>query len=842
KWIMPDPNAEDQEIKVPITKEMVPNAYITLTAIQEHAQTVNDRPLRMFGILPIGVKDKSTNQELLINMADELKPKEKFDIEIKSADGKPTQFTIAVVDEGLLDLTNFKTPDPKKEFFKKIRLEVETYDLFAHVIGANADDVFKTFSIGGDEDYRESQLDPFEKKKRFKPICMFKGPVSTDGTGKAKVSFEMPNYVGSVRVMVVGARGNTYSSAEKTVPVKSDLIVQPTIPRALKPGDEFEIPVNVFATKENIGEVDIKIETEGPLTVIGSKSFKHSFQKEDDKLFKYKLKVNEAVGQAKITIKGISKTATSVSETDIAVLPSAAREYVQETKIVKPGESIQFDIPKVGLDGTNNARIYASQFPNMDFMHRLEWLVRYPYGCIEQTTSSVYPQLVLKELYSKNSIRWKQVDTNINAGIERLNLFQTPNGGFSYWPGGVTESTWGSNYAAQFLIEAKDKGFHVPDHMYDGVIRYLERQTKRSQNETENWQLMTRVNRCFVLAQAGKAPMQEMNLIRQNHYDKLKSVQKWQLVAAYKLAGAEDKIESLIGAIDLDVEEYNEFAYTYGSTYRDLGIILRCLVILDKSEQSALVAKDVASKLSGKYWYSTQTLGQMLLGIAEYFKYAGISVQEEVIIRGTATLPGGNEVEFEEVNDYRLYIDKGYGEKLTFSLDQNVDAKQLYVSLSANGVPLTDKTKDEEKNIRLDVTWFNEDGDVVSIDQLEQGSTVYGKYTVNNSSALPHVDEVALVQLLPSGWEIENMRLSGEVLPEWTKGWNLGREEYVDIRDDRIMWFFDLNGSRRLNFLVKINAIAAGTYSMPGARCEAMYNNDFVATKTSKQVVVKVEN
>ncbi|MEO9967448.1 MAG: MG2 domain-containing protein [Reichenbachiella sp.] len=835
KWITPS-EQEEMRVKLKISKSMVPNAYVTITVLQEHSQTKNDRPIRMFGILPLQVINPDTKQGLHIAMVDELKPKEFFDVNISTHDGKPTQFTVAVVDEGLLDLTNFQTPNPWKTFFRKIRLEVETYDLFGHVIGANESDVFKTFSIGGDMDYRESQVDPFKKKKRFKPICMFKGPLMTDSNGKAKVNFEMPNYVGSVRVMVISANGNKYGTADKTVPVKSDLIVQPTIPRALKPGDEFEIPVNVFATKENIGNVDITMTTEGPLEVIGKKSIKHTFNTEDDQLFKFKVKVKAAVGQAKIMVSCKGATAESFFEADVPVSPSAPRIYDKSEKIVKSGESVTFDLPKMGMDGTNNARINLSLFPNMDFMHRLEYLIRYPYGCIEQTTSSVFPQLALKSLLGYDRHRAAEIDKNINAGIDRLRLFQLADGGFSYWPGGTEASAWGSNYAGQFLIEARNQGYVVSDAMYDGIIRYMERAARYPNKEKKH--LMTRVNRCFVLAQANKAPLQEMNLIKQNNYQDLNNVQKWQLITSYKLAGAIDKVQNLIDSVGTNVEEYKEFSHTYGSQNRDLGLILKCLVLLERDENAALMAKYIAETLSSNHWYSTQSTGQMLLGIGSYFNYAGITAAEDLIIEGELLLPNGKKETIKSVNKYQYYINKGYGKQLTVSLDKDLTVPQLYATLSYNGVPMIDTTGYQHNNISMSVNWYNEDGENIKIGEVTQGMTFYGHYKISNESVIPRIDEVALLQLLPSGWEIENTRLSDEILPDWMRNWNTGYEDYLDIRDDRIMWFFDLSKGRPLDFVVKVNAITKGSYQLPGARCEAMYDNDYIATRPTIPVKV----
>lgn len=837
QWIAPK-DEEDMVVKLKISKSMAPNAYVTVTVLQSHNQTSNDRPIRMFGILPITVTDPASKQDLVIDMPDELQPKQDFFVKVRTTNGDRTQLTLAVVDEGLLDITAFKTPEPWKFFNAKINLGVETYDLFGQVIGANQGDVFKTFSIGGDGDYRESQLDPFEKKKRFKPVSMFSGPLLTDSEGKATFKFTMPNYVGSVRVMAVSAKGKVFGHAEKTVPVKSDLIIQPTIPRALKPGDEFSIPVNVFATRENLGLVKINIETDGPIEVVSKAMHSHTFSAVDDQLFSYQLRVLPAVGPASIRITGSGQNISSLYETDINIVPAASRVYQKAEQEIKPGSSVQLEIPKLGLDGTNNARLQLAVFPNMDFMHRLDYLIRYPYGCIEQTTSSVYPQLALKSLF-KGEKQQQEIDHNVNAGIDRLSLFQTSDGGFSYWPGGQQASEWGSNYAGQFLIEARRKGYAVPNTMYDGIIRYLERQSRRTRSEQHY--LMMRVNRCYVLAQAGKAPLSEMNLIRQNEYNKLKNVQKWQLIAAYKLAGAFDKVKDLIPGIKVEADEYQEFAHTYGSRHRDLGLILRCLVLLERPDDAELLAKTLAKTLSSNNWYSTQTVGQMLLGMGEYFEMAGISAAKDLIIEGQVTLPDGTTTDIRAVDNYQMYIGSGYSEKLTLALDGGVQANKLYATISANGVPLKDSSTESNQNIQLDVQWYNEDGDRIDVSSVQQGTSFYGRFTAFNGSVVPYIEEVALVQILPSGWEIENTRLSSAVMPAWMEGWNTGSEEYLDIRDDRIMWFFDLRKAK-LDFVIKVNAITAGTYEMPGARCEAMYNRDYMATKAGKSVTVTKAN
>ena len=233
RWYRLDGKEEEAKIPIAVSAAMIPTAYASVSLIQPHAQTDNDRPMRLFGVVPIEVHDPATRLDFAIHMPDLLRPGEPFAVEVQSA-ADSAAFTIAVVDEGLLALTDFHTPDPWESFFQKQRLSVRTFDLFAHVIGVAKGDPFKTFAIGGGfAAKQQAQRDP---RRRFPSVSMFAGPLHTDAAGHARVQFTMPNYVGAVRTMVVGARGKRFGHAEKTTEVKSDLMVLSTLPRVIGPG------------------------------------------------------------------------------------------------------------------------------------------------------------------------------------------------------------------------------------------------------------------------------------------------------------------------------------------------------------------------------------------------------------------------------------------------------------------------------------------------------------------------------------------------------------------------------------------------------------------------------
>jgi len=816
KWYYPN-GENEMAIKIPITKEMFPNSYVTVSVIQPHSQTVNDRPIRSFGILPLMVDDRDTKHFIDIKTTSQFRPSEEFEIVLQTSDREQTQFTIAVVDEGLLDITQFRTPNAWKEFYKKIRLAVKTYDLFSHIIAANIGDVFKTFSIGGDMDYRESQLKPDKGKKRFKPVSLFKGPITTDNTGRAVVKFKMPNYVGSVRIMVIGARKNSYARAEKTVPVKTELIILPTLPRVIGPGEKFTIPITVFAMEDNIGNVTLNVKTEGPLKVDGSNKQTLKFDKASDKDAFFDIDVLPKVGQSKVIITAKSDKYSASYDVDLMVRPSSARIYKSFDHKIEKGSDLDIDIPGEGLEGTNRATLTISNFPNINFGHRLKWLMHYPYGCIEQTTSSVFPQLYLKRFIKYPDAYSETMDRYVNAGLERLIRFQIFAGGFSYWPYGSKASEWGTLYGGHFMVEAKKRGYHVAEDLYQNWLKFTKRAARK-----HNGGLMYRVYRSYILALDGNAELSEMNALKESQFDKMNNVQKWLIAASYKLAALPDDANSIIKNVGTKTENYTDFSGTYGSGLRDKAMILDAMVILEKFDLADELTREIASAVATRTWYSTQTIGYSLLAIGKYMQ----------VVMGDQK----NLIDSDKSLD--IEIKNGYGKPINIAVDEETTTDNLYLTLAWDGVPLKSTVIDENKNLKLDVVWYDEDGSSINPSKLMQGTTFYGKFTVTNISNISRIDEVALVQVLPSGWEIVNTRLLDESLPLWTDSFTLNREEYLDIRDDRIMWFFDLRKSKKLDFVVKLNAVSVGEFDLPGTITEAMYNNNYKASKAGKKVKV----
>ena len=838
RWYRLDGSREEASIPVPVTADMVPTAYATVSLIQPYAQTGNDRPLRLFGVVPIEVHEPETRLDLDIHMPEMLRPGEPFEVEVVSA-ADSAAFTLAVVDEGLLALTDFVTPDPWKAFFRKQRLGVSTFDLFAHVIGAARGDPFRVFAIGGGMAAKRAGREEEARRRRFPPVSMFAGPLSTDASGRARVRFVMPNYVGAVRAMAVGARGRRFGRAEKTVEVKSELMVLSTLPRVIGPGDRIEVPVTLFAMADSLGAVEVSIQVEGPLTVAGAARRQVDLSGPGERDLTFELEAAHAVGPATVVVEASSASGARASRrTDIEVRASSPVVYESEERAIRPGEAVSFTVPAKGMPGTNKARVSVRRRPGFNFDNQMLRLVRYPYGCLEQIVSSVFPQLYLKDLVDlkpeERRIVAADVDERVNEAILRLRRYRLPDASFSLWPGQRRSSPWGSTWAGHFLIEARALGYHVPEELLQGWLRYQHAQSSLTRDP-----LKVRVYRVYLLALAGDPALGAMNLLKENELGSMSNLDKWLLASAYQLAGIEGTADEIARGAGLEVDEYRELGNTYGSGLRDKALILDALVLFQRWGAADELALEVAHGVT-RGWHSTQTTSAALLALGKYVR-AMQGDGPPAPLTGTIRLPGGESVPFRtESLGWQVEIASGFGGQVEVRVDSAVAGERVFAALDWEGVPLRGQVPDEEGRIKLSVEWLDEDGMTIAPDTLAQGTAFWCRIRVENGSRDHGLEEVALTQMLPAGWEIESPRLAAGPRPAWMKGWRLNAEEYLDVRDDRADWFFDLpRGGKALDFALKLNAVTRGTFARPPTQVEAMYDRDFRGRKAGGTVVVR---
>ncbi len=810
-------------LDVPVTEAMLPNAYLHVVAIQPHAQTSNDRPLRLHGVVPIPVEQVDTRLEVELTAPGTLRPGQDFEVEVKVPPGRPATVTVAVVDEGLLDLTAFTTPDPWQFFFAKERLSVATFDVFDQVIGAIWGDVHRRFEVGGDEDsFRQKRSGPV-KARRFPPVALFSAPVRSDGTGRVRARFTMPRYLGSVRVMAVAAAGGAYGSAEAAVPVRDPLVLLPTLPRVAGPDESFELPVTVFALDRALGEVEIAVEATGPLAVVGPARAELSFDSPGERDVAFTLAAGNRAGVATVTVTATAKGARSEAVTELAVRPVNPYRVELRELVVPPGGELALEVPALGVEGTRSARLRISTMPGLTFGHRLTALVRYPYGCMEQTMSAVFPQLFLKDLMAADHQRHddlaRQIDRNLDAGIERLRRFTTPEGGFAYWPGGAETDQWATNYGGHYLLEARRAGYHVPDDLLRAWTGYQKRMAAREAGD-----LRTRCYRLFVLALAGEPQTGPMNLMKEERLDVLDPLSRWLLAAAYQLSGMDAAARQLVSGAPTAVPPYREQGATYGSGLRDAAMMLYLATLMERDQTALELYSRVNTELGGTEWLSTHEAGYALLAAGSYLRRTW---RQEAPVRGVLELGDGARGLTFDQRGGAVGFDLAEAVGRTVTVRSRSDAP-LHAVLEWEGIPIEGPTEPEARNLALERRFLDEDGRPTDPSRLAQGSLFWCHLRVSAPS-WGLVENVALTQIFPSGWEIDATRLRGEAPPDWARRLQLGREVFTDIRDDRVMWFFDLRSRQPQDFLVKLVAVTRGSFLLAPASVEAMYDPDFRA-------------
>ncbi len=828
-------------VEIPVTRDMIPNAYVSVSLFQPHGTGSNDRPLRMYGIAPLKVEDPLTRENLTLKTSEVLRPNKDFTVEVRTASGTQTQFTVAVVDEGLLDLTRFQTPDAWKSFYAKQRLALATLDLYSQVLGSYKDDVFRSFAIGGAEDAKslaERELGGKKEDsrvKRFKPVALFSGVLKTDERGVGKATFSMPNYMGSVRVMAVSAKGARYGSSSLTVPVRSDIILLPNLPRVLGPGEKFRVPATVFVLEDGIGKVDVEIATEGPVKATGPKTQGIRTSKNSESDVYFELETLPAVGPAKITVTARGGSAFAREETEILVRASSPVIYRSEQITLKPGERRTFSVETGGLPGTNRTKLTVQRRGDLKLGNRLSWLIHYPYGCIEQTTSAAFPQLYLRNFIDSKT-QDRAIDENIDAAIERLRKFQIPSGGFSYWPGQTEASAWGTNYAGHFLLEAKALGYAVPQDLLDRWMSFQQSAATAGRDGME-----ARIYRLYLLAKAGRPAIGPMNLIKETAPN-LREMESWTLAAAFKLAGMERAAFDLAQRAGTEPKRYTEFAGTYGSDLRDRAMILDAALVLGLTDTADRIFDVIADHVSGNAWYSTQTLGYSLLSMGKYL--AALKAGDNPVLSGTVTISGGGRKTFsttEEAWTMEIPENPASRQETTVEIDSSAGASRVFALLEWEGQPLKYLDDAVSENFALQIEWRDQNGNTVDPAVLKQGEEFWQTITVTRTGK-EYLDlaEIALTQILPSGWEPVNLRLTGETPPSWTGNRTSGREKYLDIRDDRISWFFDMPSSlRRMSFSAKYQAVTEGSFTLPPTQVHAMYRNDYRALIPGATVEVR---
>lgn len=895
-------------LSIPVRSSYRPNVYLSATLmrpIPSDAVPSNDYqplPARAFGVIPL--KLDATQRRLSIDMflsqQDAAGVASKMPLsgdETRTVDGESTEVTvrpnssvditfqvqgrrswqkyevcIAAVDEGILSLTDFQTPNPHDYFYRQRGLKTRSFDLYSGILPEIAG-LTDNSSTGGDaapDTARAKRLNT-GSIIRVKPVSLWSGFVQTDGRGRGAVQFKIPQFNGKLRLMAVAFAGADYGATQAYLTVREPIVLTPTFPRFLAGGDKLRVPVTLFnGTGEN-GEFTVKLQKRGAVQLLsadpavaeisesqpstvggisksrqspieeGSQSRRLSVDAGAEALAFFDVRVHDAIGEVGFNLSAHGNAETTEMDVKLPLRSTAPPITTTGQGVVRAGEPVDFIFPANLIPDASEFSLTLSPFPNIAFADSLRYLVRYPYGCLEQTTSRVFPLLYFSDLARSVELMLAGddlVDHYITSGITKLESMLTARNHFAYWPGGTYVNAWSSIYASHFLVEARKAGYEVADRVYDAMLDGLRERAKFSLNaegregsEKIKTDIALATYAAYVLAAAGHPDRGTMNYLKNRGLSGFSDYSHFQLAGAFALSGElETALSMLPVSVALGANEKNSARWETGNTFdspiRAQAIMLDTLAEVNENHPSIpMLVKNLRDAASdGNRWRTTQDNAFAFLALGKIMKK-----QMDRNYTGTLKLNGEDFAEF-DATEVR-YTDEAWdGVRVQISVEGE---GSCYYYWSAFGIQRGSYVEEYEREIQARRRYFNKDGEAVAR-QFVHGDLIVAEITVKALTA--NLENVVVVDMLPAGFEIENPRLESRAGIPWLKAQDF-KPDYLDIRDDRLIFFGTFPRQRERKFYYALRAVTHGEFTLPPITAEAMYD----ATKSTVSGSARIE-
>ena len=820
RYLKAENNTASMELSV--EDDFMPNVYVSAVLFRK-VKSMNIPLLVGHGFAPLFAERKSNKLAVSISAPEKIRPRGKQKVTVSVAGEKNVFVTIAAVDEGILQVKNYATPQPYSYFYARKGLETQTFDFFRDLL-PEYDKKQKSSSGGSDYEAKAKRTNPVSAL-RFKPVALWSGIVKTNSDGEADVTLDVPEFSGELRLMAIAYKGGKFGTAEKPMKVADPIVVTPALPRFASPNDVITMPITAFNTTEKPVSVKFTISTEGPILAT-QQSAELDVNANQEKYVNIILKATDQIGKATVKVVTEALGEKFESVTEIPVRPLSA--YVTESVagIVTGGNTVSMTMSDKYLPNGRKSYLTVSPFPVANFAKELKYLVGYPHGCLEQTTSKAFPQIYLRDiavLLDPTILEKGSPTYFVNEAITKITGMQGNDGRFSYWPGGSEVNTWATVYATHFLIEAKKAGYSVPEGTLKSALSAIatiarSKQTMDyyiySNHKTEIIRIADKssVYALYVLALAGQPEIPLMNFYR-TAPSLLTTDTRYLLAGSFALNGDRKSFLDLLPPQFVIEDPVRTSGVWFDSPVRANAIVLNVLLETDPANPNIPRYMEYLSKTyEGNEWYSTQDDAFTLLAFGKAARRAGGGKFDGTVnIAGsTKQYSGGNQ-------KYDISAVEG---KVAFSLRGE---GQVYYSLITEGIRKDGSIKIEDKNLRVRREFFNRFGAPVSLDAVKQNSLVVVKITVK--SDVDELENVAITDLLPAGFEIENPRLVETSQYDFIK--DASTPDYVDIRDDRINYYTNFSDNRERKFFYLVRAVTKGEFQYAPVAAEAMYDANY---------------
>lgn len=825
-----------QVVTVPVDSSHFPNFYLSAMAIAPASVAGANEPSYANGLLNVSVTDPAQALEVELLGSAQVKPNQSMTVgvQVKDREGRPASqvhFTLAAVDVGILNLTNYKTPDMKGYFNRKHRLGVEHYSLYPMLMPL-VSDIKARISPSGDAPSRalvkKTRVNP-DSQERIKSVALWSGVEQTDANGFAEVKLDVPDFDGTLRLMVVAYGDRQFASVDREVLVRDNLVVRPHLPRFLATGDEFTLPVTIANTTKLQDVITVRAEVSPHIEVLGPSTRTVSMSPGERKMVDFALRVRQATGVATFKIDAEGAGEATRKEVRVPVRAPGSAVSVGDSGQVDANTPKTVELPTARfLDGTAELGMRISDNRLVRFQNSLSYLLRYPHGCLEQTTSKAFPLLHFGSMATMADAQFsaeKSPRYFATEAVKKIQRMQRSDGAFTYWEGSSSINNWSTIYASHFLVEARKTGIDIDEATWNNMLHHLGELSRRDMESDDLYsggeEATHAIYTLYVLAMAEENVLSRLNWHRDNLFDELRPHDKARLAAAYAVLGKKDVARDLLAKIsDLGIYD-TSYRYTSGSfrsNVRDMAMLLDAVVTVDpESPLISGLVDQLAGKMQDGRWGTTQENAFAFLAIGKAASQgAKMGGPEKVTVR----LGDGTVVPFSG----QLLLKTPELLKGNVRLETKGEGEIQFV-WEAVGVEKEKKAVQKDRGLEVRRAYLDKDGKPVKLDEVRQGDLVVVELTMQSLNS-GTVENVAIVDLLPAGLEIENSRLSTSAAIPWTQ--SSAVTDYVDIRDDRLNLYLSVGTSRK-TYYYTTRAVTVGKFALPGVYAEAMYNPEIMS-------------
>ncbi|MFG6414407.1 alpha-2-macroglobulin [Roseateles sp. DC23W] len=829
--------------------------YVTVAAFRPGSQGDRVTPARALGLVHLPLNREDRKLKVALEAPAKTQPSTTLPVKVKAPQlaGKPAIVTVSAVDVGILNITNFKTPDPADFFFGKHRYGADILDLYGRLIEKMDGNVAQQ-RFGGDAGKRDTQSMP----RKVLLVDLFSGPVVLDAKGEATINLKLPDFNGTLRLMAVVSSADSYGSTQADTVVAAPLVAELNMPRFIAPGDKATIALDVTNLSGTPQDVRVALSATGPVRITGAAESVKLADKQRQ-ILHFQAEALDAYGLAPIKLTVTAGSLSLVREAALQVQPVTPLTRESRRIRLEPGATQTVD--RALLDaywaGSATLSMSVSNTPPIDIKDQVRGLLTYPYGCLEQTTSSAYPLLYIDDEAAK---RWGMTPVpreerakRLEGAFARLAGMQQARGGYGLWAASSPYEGWLSAYVTGFLQDARDAGFAVPEAQLAKSLDGLTEQFQRSPGQQMTPPSAPRRNdkgaiadfreaevlrlahqrfaeaahAGYILAREQKAPLATLRTLHDKHRaNALSPLPLVQLSLALKAMGDEARAKAALDdamarpyGYQPDDGVWGQWLGDYGSRIRDralaYALLLRHKVTHDKRENLLF---DLADDFGKRNYYSTQERLALFLAVQAATNGAGKDDAWKTSLTVGAkadawTCSGTGQQSFEIAQ-----LRSGLALK-------NDGDKPLYLDVTAQGYPVKPLTPNSDR-ISVERAMFTTDGKPVTARQFTTGEMFIVRLRVKASQ---QIKDGLVVDRIPAGFEIENLNLSqgpqaGEFAVEGVNVAQANANErivHTEYRDDRFVAAARLGSPLDLFYLVR--AVTPGRYVVPATFAEDMY-------------------